>query len=148
MGIKDKLTGMFSGGANESDGAGTDGGAGSGAIRSLESLADLDEALAASSDRAVVLFKHSTRCPVSFHADDVYRGFVEGFAGREGDTGGAGPLFTHLNLIRHRDVSNAIAERLGVMHQSPQAIVVKGGKAVWDASHGDITAEGLGEAIS
>ncbi len=43
-------------------------------------------------------------------------------------------------LLNHRDVSNAIVERFHVVHQSPQLIIIKDGKAVADASHEGINA--------
>ena len=46
----------------------------------------------------------------------------------------------YLDLLNHRDISGAIAERLGVVHQSPQLIVIKNGKAIAHASH-----EGINE---
>jgi bacillithiol system protein YtxJ len=49
----------------------------------------------------------------------------------------------YLDLLEHRDISNEIANRFGVYHQSPQLIVIKDGKAVYDRSHGDIIAEDL-----
>lgn len=46
------------------------------------------------------------------------------------------PFF--LDLIAHRNVSNAIAADLDVFHQSPQLILVKDKKSLYDASHGSI----------
>jgi bacillithiol system protein YtxJ len=48
-----------------------------------------------------------------------------------------------LDLIVHREISNEIANRFGVTHQSPQLIVIKDGKAIYNASHSDIDAEEL-----
>ena len=48
-----------------------------------------------------------------------------------------------LDLIAHRDISNDIASRFGVMHQSPQLLLIKGGKSIYDVSHSDIDAEAL-----
>lgn len=109
-------------------------------MKHLETLQDLQDALAASTEKPVVLFKHSTRCPVSHAANKVYLDFIY-----EHDDDEA--LFTYLDLINHRDISNAMAKELGVPHESPQAIVVKDGKPVWNASHFNIKAEALAEAI-
>ena len=46
-----------------------------------------------------------------------------------------------LDLIIHRDISNAIAEKLLIRHESPQLIIVKEGKAIYNASHGAIDVE-------
>jgi bacillithiol system protein YtxJ len=92
----------------------------------LESIDRLDRLFAESHERPVVLFKHSTRCGISA---GVYRkvGQVEG----------------DINVVvmqTHRDISNAIAARTGVRHESPQAIVLIDGEPVYHASHYDIEA--------
>jgi len=51
------------------------------------------------------------------------------------------------DLQHARALSSAIAEATGVRHQSPQAILLRDGEAVWDTSHGRITEEALGEAL-
>ena len=43
-----------------------------------------------------------------------------------------------LDLLNHRDISNAIAERFNVVHESPQLLIIKNGIAVSNASHGSI----------
>jgi bacillithiol system protein YtxJ len=48
---------------------------------------------------------------------------------------------------RVHDVSDEIARRSGVRHQSPQAILLREGKPVWDASHIGITVDSLLAAI-
>jgi bacillithiol system protein YtxJ len=53
-----------------------------------------------------------------------------------------------VKVIENRGVSNAVAERLGVEHQSPQMILVKDGQALWSASHHGIHAEKLREGIA
>jgi bacillithiol system protein YtxJ len=102
----------------------------------LESVAALDEALR--EKRPVILFKHSTQCPVSAAADEEYRAFAASHP--------KAAHFTHLDLLAHRDVSNAIAEKLGVRHESPQAIVVRRGRVSVVLNHDAITAAAL-EAV-
>ena len=101
------------------------------ALHEINDRTTLDEALG--SDRAV-LYKHSTRCPVSSYVIDEVHEFAE----------------THpdwniyiLKVVERRALSNAVADELGVIHQSPQAFVIKAGACVWHASHSDITAERL-----
>jgi bacillithiol system protein YtxJ len=48
----------------------------------------------------------------------------------------------------HRDVSNAISARLGVRHQTPQALLVRNGLVVWSASHFRVTANAVQDAIN
>lgn len=98
----------------------------------LTELKQLDEAIEASAEVPVILFKHSTRCAISRMA---LKNFESEYAIEEDK---AKPYF--LDLLEHRNISNEIAERLGVMHQSPQLIVVKNRKAIYNASHSDIDA--------
>jgi bacillithiol system protein YtxJ len=53
-----------------------------------------------------------------------------------------------VDVRRDRAVSRAIEAQTGVRHESPQAIVLRHGKAVWDASHFAITAEAVTGAIA
>lgn len=104
----------------------------------LTSLEQLNEIIDASADKPVLIFKHSTRCSVSRM---VLRQFENEFDKEEKIT----PYF--LDLLEHRNVSNEIADRFGVIHQSPQVIVVKDGKAIYNTSHSDIEAVKLDEFI-
>ncbi len=110
-----------------------------GEIYRISTVEELGEQLAASSEQDVWFFKHSLICGVS---DAGWREF-ESFASEHG----AGPArFCLIEIQPARPVSQAIAERLAVRHKSPQAILVRAGKAVWHASHWDITQKQLVEA--
>ncbi len=98
-------------------------------MQRLRDEAALFEALAGA---GVLLFKHSTRCGTSLRA---YRE-VEAF---EAATC-ALPVYL-IDVIDDRALSNLAAERLGVVHASPQVILVVSGRAVWHTSHGAIRAE-------
>ncbi|CAN5143634.1 MAG: bacillithiol system redox-active protein YtxJ [Pyrinomonadaceae bacterium] len=81
----------------------------------------------------VVLFKHSLTCPISAFAYGEMSRLAPDVAEA-----------TALVIIqRARAVSNEIAARTGVRHESPQAIILRNGTAVWTASHYDITAEAV-----
>jgi len=99
----------------------------------------LDELREASYQKPVVIFKHSTRCGISAHAK--FRLEREwNFSTDELD-------FYYLDLIAYRPVSNQIAVDFGVTHQSPQIILLRNGKAVFDTSHHQISARTLQEAL-
>ena len=107
-------------------------------IKTLETEEHLDEALAASGERPVLLFKHSLTCPISANAFKELKRFVEGDADAD----------VRLIVVQNaRPVSQRAAEVLGVRHESPQAIVVRDGRPVWDASHFAITSKALAEAL-
>lgn len=101
----------------------------------ISSVSQLDEVLSTPSEKAKLLFKHSTRCGISAMA---LRSFEREWKSENEDF----ELY-FVDLLAHRDVSNAIAEKLDVMHQSPQAIVVKNGEVIYNASHGSIDAAAI-----
>jgi bacillithiol system protein YtxJ len=93
----------------------------------------LEQLLARSHKAPVVLFKHSTTCPISSAA---YQQMSQ--------------VTKEVSLVvvqRARDVSKEIASRTGIQHESPQAIVLRNGQAVWSASHFDITAGAVEQAV-
>jgi len=98
----------------------------------LTELKQLDTIVEESADTPVIIFKHSTRCPVSRMA---LKNFENEYSIGEEE---ATPYF--LDLIAHRDISNAIAERFNVIHQSPQVLVIKNGQSVYSESHDGIDA--------
>jgi bacillithiol system protein YtxJ len=51
-------------------------------------------------------------------------------------------------LLNHRDVSNEIAEQTNIVHQSPQAILVRKGEVIYTATHGDIDAGEMAKLLS
>ncbi|WP_188050479.1 bacillithiol system redox-active protein YtxJ [Flavobacterium sp. GP15] len=100
----------------------------------LTDLGQLNEIIALSNEKPVAIFKHSTRCSISRMALKQFE--------NEFDSSDKVTLY-FLDLIAHRDVSNEIASRFGVTHQSPQLILINQGKAVYHVSHSDIDAEAL-----
>lgn len=101
----------------------------------LTELKQLDAIVTASEEKPVVIFKHSTRCSISRMA---LKNFEREYNLEEGE---ATPYF--LDLLQHRDISNEIAQKFQVIHQSPQLLLIKNGKSVYDASHSEIDAEAL-----
>jgi bacillithiol system protein YtxJ len=91
-----------------------------------------------SNEKPVAIFKHSTRCSVSRMA-------LKQFENEFNSSDKVTPYF--LDLIEYRAISNEIASRFGVTHQSPQLILVKEGKAIYNVSHSDIDAEELSKKV-
>jgi bacillithiol system protein YtxJ len=104
----------------------------------LTNLDQLNEIVALSNEKPVAIFKHSTRCSVSRFA---LKQFENQF-----DSANATDTY-FLDLIEYRDVSNEIASRFQVVHQSPQLLLIKSGQSVYDASHSDIDAKDLAERL-
>lgn len=97
----------------------------------LTDLGQLNEIMDLSHQQPVIIFKHSTRCSISRMA-------LKQFENEYDLEGSVTPYF--LDLINHRDISNEIATRFEVYHQSPQLLLIKEGKSIYDASHSDIDA--------
>jgi bacillithiol system protein YtxJ len=108
----------------------------------LTHLVHLDEfeaLLTESIHQPLLLFKHSMSCGTSYEALDE--------------------LIDHLNEDRlparyamitvqtHRELSTAVAKRLGVRHETPQALLIREGRVVWSASHFRVTGGALEAAI-
>jgi bacillithiol system protein YtxJ len=92
----------------------------------------LENLLTDSTKKPVIVFKHSNACSISARA---YREMekVEG-----------------VNIVEvqsARDVSHELANRTGVRHETPQVIILRDGKAVWNASHFDVTAADVKRAV-
>ena len=100
----------------------------------LQFMGQLDEIAALSNQKPAVIFKHSTRCSISRFA---LKQFEKEYESNDNvDT-------YFLDLLEHRDISNEIARRFQVMHQSPQLLLIKNGKSVYNVSHSDIDAKEL-----
>lgn len=105
----------------------------------LDREQQLDEIVAQSVDVPCVIFKHSTRCSISsaakYRLEEQWDFPVESIR----------PYF--LDLLAHRSVSNKIAERFSVYHESPQLLLIKNGECICDASHLDINVEELKDCL-
>ncbi|HLM57303.1 MAG TPA: bacillithiol system redox-active protein YtxJ [Pyrinomonadaceae bacterium] len=93
----------------------------------------LEELFARSNQEPVLIFKHSNACPISAQAYKQMKDY-------KGDV-------SIIVVQQARDVSQAVEQRTGVRHESPQALVLRGGQVVWTASHFDITAAAVERAV-
>ncbi|MFD1613885.1 bacillithiol system redox-active protein YtxJ [Gelatiniphilus marinus] len=96
----------------------------------LNELPQLDLIKTKSNSKTQVIFKHSTRCGISRM---VMKQFVALYKIAEKDM----DLY-YLDLLNYLGVSNEIADKFQVIHESPQLIVIKNGVVVLHASHGAI----------
>lgn len=99
----------------------------------VDSIERLDELFKESHTRPIVFFKHSITCGISAGVKDI-----------------VSDVEADLNIVivqTDRHLSNEIAARTSVRHQSPQAIVIKDGKAIYHASHYDITPDDIAQSI-
>jgi bacillithiol system protein YtxJ len=99
-------------------------------LNSKETMEELRKR--ARSDEGVLIFKHSTRCGISSWAWKQFQ--------RDWDQSWNIPVF-FLDLLKNRDLSNRIAEELGVRHESPQLIWVRKGQVGFHTSHSGLTVD-------
>ena len=101
----------------------------------LTSEEQLQEIKQRSTERPQLIFKHSTRCSVSsmakYRIDKSYQP--------------DGMDFYFLDLIKYRNISNKISHDFNVHHQSPQVLIIKSGKSVYDESHSGINMQEITE---
>ena len=103
-------------------------------ITEVDSIEKLNQLFKSSDENPVLIYKHSVTCGIS---ENVYEDVKD--------------VDANVNIVivqTGRDISNEIEMRTGIRHASPQAIILKGGKAVYHASHYDITAEDLEKVMS
>ena len=98
-------------------------------LNSVEQLTEIDEK---SKNKVQVLFKHSTRCSVSTFAKRILTSEYSDEIKLKADV-------YYLDLIAFREVSNLIAAKYCVAHESPQILVIKDGKCIFNASHSDVS---------
>lgn len=100
-------------------------------LTNINQLSEIDHL---SKSHKVLIFKHSTRCSIS----NMALGRLE----TKWDSRSDIKTF-YLDLLKHRDVSNAIAERYHITHQSPQALIISNGTCILHQSHSEISAADL-----
>lgn len=119
----------------------------------LHEIAELDRLLAESAERPVLFFKHSYSCGTSAEALDEILSHLDqpSLASRASagkPAGALGARFAIVTVQTDRAVSDAMSVRLGVRHETPQALLVRDGRVVWSASHFRVTADAIARAIA
>lgn len=89
--------------------------------------------MASSTEHPVAIFKHSNSCPISFGVRESIESCPE--------------TLNEIVVQTERELSNLVAERTGVTHESPQVIVLFKGNVIYKASHYDISGDEISRAI-
>lgn len=100
---------------------------------------ELGQILDESNQRPIILFKHSTACPISSRAWREVQNFMKESSDEV--------LLGMIKVIEARPVSNQATEELGVQHQSPQVLLISKRQVLWHASHQAVTQAQLIEAL-
>ena len=96
-------------------------------MKTIDSMREIDEILEKSNVKMQIIFKHSTACPISRMSHEKMKAEY--------------PLsddvadIYYLGVIEQRPLSNYIAEKLSVVHESPQMIVLRDGQSIFNESH-------------
>lgn len=111
----------------------------------LEHVAELDRLLSESHTRPLLVFKHSYTCGISAEALDQ---LIDHLNAEFNAPGSPDPRYAMVTVQTHREVSNAVTTRLGVRHETPQALLIRNGRVVWAASHFRVTADAVRKALT
>jgi len=98
----------------------------------ITTVQEWQQLLEKSNEKQIIMFKHSTTCPVSASALEEYDEYLSKQPNSDVD-------YYLVKVIESRPVSNQIAEDLNVKHASPQIILFKDQKSIWNTSHWSIT---------
>ncbi|RAT96412.1 bacillithiol system redox-active protein YtxJ [Brevibacillus sp. Leaf182] len=103
--------------------------------KQLHSIEELDEFVVKNGRR--LLFKHSTICPISTSAYEEFQAYLQD-----------NQVESAVILVREdRPVSNAVADRFSIKHESPQIFLLEDGEVKWHTSHWKITKDAIGQAL-
>ena len=104
-----------------------------------KTIDDVDAVLKASEGKQILILKHSASCPISARGKREVDRFIEENNGVE----------AYLVVVQpQQPVSNELAEKLGVKHETPQVLLVKDGKAVKVWNHWSIRKKEIGKAVA
>ena len=98
----------------------------------MHKIATEDDVATLMAEPLAVVYKHSPICPTSGLAYEEIRSLRR----LQHDV----PVYM-VDVIQSRPISRYIAERVGVVHASPQAIILRAGVPAWHGSHFDLRAE-------
>jgi bacillithiol system protein YtxJ len=108
-------------------------------LRTLSTTEELDHALAQSSQRPAVIFKHSPTCGISAQAFESISEWLTGNV-PEAD-------FYVVPVQASRALSTQLSQQFGIRHESPQVMVIDRGEVVWHGSHFRATATAIAAAL-
>ena len=100
---------------------------------------EFEEILDESCQHKIILFKHSTTCPISARAWQEVQAFI-----RENS---ADVPVVMIKVIESRPVCSQVADDLGIKHQSPQVLLLSNRQALWHASHQSVTQNNIKKAL-
>lgn len=109
-------------------------------LKIMESTDDFNDALKNSENTPILILKHSNTCPISARA---YKKITKGIED------GSLKIDVYILIVqKSRELSNFIAEKFDIQHESPQAIMVYQNEAIWNASHDNIEVDTINDEVA
>jgi len=108
-------------------------------FKEINSIQEFEGIMEESHQRKIIIFKHSTTCPISARAWREVQDFIQESSDEV--------LVVMIKVIESRPVSNLATESLGIKHQSPQALLLNKGQVLWHASHQTVTQTNIKRAL-
>ena len=105
----------------------------------IEKIVDKETIEQAFNEQQAIIFKDSIRCPISAAERKKFADFAEKCE--------ENIKLYMVGVFAKRELSEEIAKRTEVVHQSHQVILFEKGKVKWVVSHWDINQELLKEAL-
>jgi bacillithiol system protein YtxJ len=103
-------------------------------FREISDVTSLDEFVATANGVPAILFKHSNTCGISARAYREMANLTQPVG---------------IVIVQHaRPVSDEIARRWSLAHETPQVLIVRDGRLVWSASHFEVKANEVESAVS
>jgi len=99
----------------------------------IDDVESLDQFISEAGETPAIVFKHSNTCGISAR---VYREMSQ--------------VTSRVGIVvvqQARDVSDEIQRRFGIQHETPQALIVRGDKVLWSASHYAVKAQAIADAL-
>ncbi len=105
----------------------------------LETEDQINEIISESQNEHIIIFKHSTTCGIS---KMVFNKFEKNFDKLIKDI-----KYYYLDLLKYRSLSNFVAEKFDITHQSPQVLLIKNGEVIYHKSHFSISIDKINSVI-
>ncbi|HOK10259.1 MAG TPA: bacillithiol system redox-active protein YtxJ [Candidatus Hydrogenedens sp.] len=101
-------------------------------MKEISQTEHFDSIIQNNKDVYLMFFKHSTRCPISWSVKKEVDAFLKNH-----------PQYLEhtylINVIDSKNLSNYIAEKTKIKHESPQIIIMKDNSVIAHFSHLSIT---------
>lgn len=100
---------------------------------------DVEQIFDRSSEKPQLIYKHSNSCSICWFTKSEIEAASESIL--------ALADLHFVNVVKFRTISNLISAKSGIIHHSPQVLIIQNGEVVWNASHGRIRANAILEQL-